>query len=107
MTTAEWDRAEILDRVASAIWLKSWPEGEAPLSWAHATMAAQSKGAVQIASMVEITRESARAAVAALIIGNESRSSDVRMAHAGEHASGLDPRVCVDVFDAMLKEVLE
>lgn len=106
MTTAEQERSAVLERVAGAIWAAAWPPGEMPMSWAHATIAAQGRHEVQMADMVRSTRDGARAAVAALMIGDNSRPGDVRMAHAGEHVSGLDPRVCAETFDAMLTEVL-
>lgn len=104
MSVAEQDRLVIIDRVAAAIWAAG-SEGER--SWRKACLAAQHPNEVALADAVEKTRAEARAAIKALMIGVEPRQEDVRLAMAGEHASGIVGGLCVEIFDAMLAELLE
>lgn len=105
MSTAEHDRAAILNRVAEAIW-NAEPEGFA-LTWANAVVMSQHPAQLALAHAVAKTRTEARAAIKALMIGVQPRQEDVRLAMAGEHASGIVGGLCIEIFDAMLAEVLE
>ena len=93
------DRAMIIDRVAGAIW--SAEPSPQKTTWA------QAKGAPHLRRHVETARAQARAAISGLMIGADPKHEDVRLAMAGEHASGVVGGLCVEIFDAMLSEVLE
>lgn len=104
-TTAETERAAILDRVAAAIWAA--PDNKHWMDWDTAKAACVNPSVhPQLAHQVETTQREARAAVEALIIGSSPRTGDERIANAGAHVSGLSPVACAETFDAMLSEVL-
>ena len=103
-TTAEADRAAILDRVAEGIWKGA--KAADPMPWHDFVSLAESTGDHHALEMIEFTRQGARNAVEALIISTGMRPGSKRMAHAGEHLSGLEPLLCAEIFDAMLTEVL-
>lgn len=103
--SAQHDRAVILNRVAEAIW-NADPEVY-NLTWGRAVPTSQRHDQVALAEAVAKTRAAARAAVAALMIGTSGRTEDVRLAMAGEHATGVVGGLCVEAFDAMLTEILE
>lgn len=103
--SAQHDRSAILHRVAAAIW-SAGPDAPA-MSWPTAIITARHPSQVALADAVERTKAEARAAVGALMIGTASRTEDVRLAMAGEHATGIVGGLCVEAFDAMLTETLE
>jgi|GEM_PF-2513929 len=105
MSAAEHDRAAILNRVAEGIW-NAEPEGFS-LTWSRAVVVSQHPSQMALAHAVAKTRAEARAAVRALMIGVRPRQEDVRLAMAGEHATGVVGGLCIEAFDAMLAEVLE
>lgn len=102
---AQHDRAAILNRVAEAIWHA--PEVKPDQVWGRALMLASGHCDPALTYRVESTLAEARAAVAALMIGTSGRTEDVRLAMAGEHATGIVGGLCVEAFDAMLTEILE
>lgn len=104
MSHAEADRHAILNRVAEAIWHA--PEVKPAQSWGRAVMLASTHRDPELTYRVQSTLAEARAAVGALMIGVDPRTEDVRLAMAGEHASGIVGGLCVEIFDAMLAEVL-
>lgn len=103
--SAQHDRAAILNRVAEGVW--SADPGVYDLSWGRAVVLAQRHDQLALADAVMKTRVAARAAIGALIIGTAGRTEDVRLAMAGEHATGVVGGLCVEAFDAMLTEILE
>jgi len=105
MSAAEHDRAAILHRVAEAIWHA--PEIKPAQSWGRAVMLASTHRDPELTYRVQSTLAEARAAVGALMIGVDPRTEDVRLAMAGEHATGIVGGLCVEAFDAMLMEILE
>jgi len=104
MTTAEHDRAAILDRVAAGIWKAS--KVASPVCWEQAKIEARADTTPHLTEAVRLTQAEARAAVGALIIGADPRAEDVRLCMAGEHATGIVGGLCAEAFDAMLAEVL-
>ncbi|WP_341020747.1 hypothetical protein [Brevundimonas diminuta] len=102
---AEQDRIVIIERVAEGIW-NSNPD-EPSITWRQACLHAQHPAQIALAHEVDKTRAAARAAIKSLMIGASPRHEDVRLAMAGEHASGVVGGLCVEIFDAMLAEVLE
>lgn len=103
--SVEHHRAKILNRVAEGIW-NTEPTGRL-LPWGRALVASQHPDEEDLAHAVKKTQAKARAAIAALRIGVNTRPEDEHLAMAGEHASGIVGGLCVDIFDAMLTEVLE
>nr|WP_313040378.1 hypothetical protein [Brevundimonas diminuta] len=100
--SAEQDRIVIIERVAEGIW-NSNPD-EPSITWRQACLHAQHPAQIALAHEVDKTRA---AAIKSLMIGASPRHEDVRLAMAGEHASGVVGGLCVEIFDAMLAEVLE
>lgn len=102
--SAEHDRFLILERVAAGIW-NAAPEGSVT-SWDSAIELSRDDRQTAVVRAVERTRQQAKGAVEALMVGMNTGPEAVRLAMAGEHASGVVGGQCIEIWDAMLGEVL-
>lgn len=98
-TTADHERQIVLELVALSIWHTPGGLGKG-VCWTDA------QHRPELSAAVEWTRAAARNAIESLLMSEAPNAGFRRMALAGEHVSGLEPLICVEVFDAMLTEAL-
>jgi hypothetical protein len=109
MSPAERARCDVINRVCAGIFAVHAEDMPGYPTWQDFVDGAYQNAEtnpVMLERVSDIVAE-ARAAIAALMIGDGNKPGDLFLATCGSHISGLAPLAVAETFDAMLNELLE